>query len=268
MNGNKIRICAIGWVVALSVQFAAAQAAPEAAKICNMTEAARLVGAAYAWSGDCQDGLPSGRGVATFPEGRLFVGDMAAGLYQGTGTLTLPNGERYTGEFAAGRFEGKGVYTFRNGDRYVGEFREGVPHGSGVFRIEGDTERYLVDYENGERTRFEVDAGAAALVNEPVLTGVRPEMLGRVAKVQAYIQRTLGLLPVFTSGYRDAVKNAAVGGVLGSLHMAGRAVDLVADGITPAQEELVAVFARQQGLWSLWHGEGENHHLHLQWNEE
>ena len=268
MDRSKSFLFAICWFVALSVNFSLALAAPETVKLCNMKEAARLTGAEYAWSGDCQEGLPAGRGVATFSEGRLFVGDMVAGLFQGTGTLTLPNGERYTGEFVAGRFEGKGVYTFRNGDRYVGEFRDGVPHGSGVFRIDGDAERYLVDYTNGERTRFEVDVGAAALVNEPALTGVRPEMLGRVAKVQAYIQRTLGLLPVYTSGYRDAVKNAAVGGVLDSLHMAGRAVDLVADGITPSQEDLVAVFARQQGLWSLWHGEGENHHLHLQWNEE
>ena len=233
-----------------------------------MAAAVQAMGVSYVWSGDCQEGLPSGRGVATFPDGRLFVGDLEAGLFQGTGTLTLQNGERYTGEFAAGRFEGRGVYTFLNGDRYVGEFRDGLPHGSGVFRIEGDSERYLAEYENGKQTRLEVDAGAASLVNEPALVGVRPEVLGRVAKVQAYMQRTLGLLPIYTSGFRDAAKNAAVGGVLDSLHMAGRAVDLVVDGITSPQEELVAVFARQQGLWSLWHGTGENHHLHLQWNEE
>ena len=239
-----------------------------AAPVCDMKAAAQVMGTAYVWSGECQDGLPSGRGTATFAEGRIFFGDMAAGLFQGTGTLTLANGERYTGDFAAGAFEGRGVYTFNNGDRYVGEFHDGVPHGSGVFRIEGDSERYLVDYANGERTRFEVDTGASLLVSEPVLTGVRTEVLRRVAKVQAFIQRSLGLLPVFTSGYRDAAKNEAVGGVLNSLHMQGRAVDLIAEGITPAQEEQVAVFARQQGLWSLWHGEGENHHLHLQWNEE
>lgn len=181
-----------------------------------MTEAARVMGVSYTWNGDCLDGLPSGRGMATFQNGRLFVGDLEAGLFHGKGTLTLANGERYTGEFAAGRFEGKGVYTFQNGDRYVGEFRDGMPHGSGVFRIDGDSERYLAEYENGKQTRLEVDAGAASLLNEPALTGVRPEVLGRVAKVQAYIQRALDLLPVYTSGFRDAAKNAAVGGVLDS----------------------------------------------------
>ena len=60
----------------------------------------------------------------------------------------------------------------------------------------------------------------------------------------------------------------AVGGVLHSLHLSGRAVDLVVDGITASQEELVAAYADQQGLWALWHGEGDNYHLHLQWNEE
>ncbi|MBP2665863.1 MAG: putative protein in bacteria [Firmicutes bacterium] len=257
------------WIFAIllmktNVGASAALSAP----LCDAKAAAQVMGAAFSWDGDCRDGLPEGRGAATFPDGRLFFGDMAAGLFQGTGTLTLPGGERYTGEFAAGRFHGQGVYTFSNGDRYVGEFREGVFHGSGVFRKPGDEERYLVEYENGEQTKFEVDAGASALVNEPALVGVRSEVLRRVAKVQAYTQRTLGLMPIYTSGYRNAAKNAAVGGVLDSLHMQGKAVDLVVDGIVAEQEERIAAFARQQGLWALWHGVGDNHHLHLQWDEE
>jgi len=232
-----------------------------------MKAAASVLGTAYVWSGECStDGLPSGRSAATFPDGRMFFGDMVDGLFQGSGTLTLPGGERYTGEFAAGRFHGQGVYNFANGDRYVGEFREGIFHGHGVFRKTGDEERYLVEYENGQQTRFEIDMGAS-LVNEPVLSGVRPEVLRRVAKVQAFIQRTFGLLSTYTSGYRDAAKNAAVGGVLDSMHMVGRAVDLVVDSITPEQEERIADYARQQGLWALWHGAGDNHHLHLQWDE-
>jgi hypothetical protein len=233
-----------------------------------MKAAAKVLGAEYAWRGDCLDALPEGRGVATFGDGRLFAGDMAAGLFQGSGTLTLPGGERYTGDFTAGKFDGLGVFTFTNGDRYVGAFRVGILHGSGVFRKNGDYERYLVDYENGEQTHFELDVGAAALVNEPVLAGVRPEMLRRVAKVQAYIQRTLGLAPTYTSGYRDAARNAAVGGVLDSLHMLGKAADLVVAGLPAELEERIAAFAGQQGLWALWHGTGDNHHLHLQWDGE
>ena len=261
--GIVLSICYDVLIVNTGLVFAA-----EVAPFCDAKAAAQVMGAAFVWSGECRDGLPEGRGTATFSGGRLFFGDMVAGLFQGTGTLTLPGGERYTGEFASGRFQGQGVYTFANGDRYVGEFQAGVFNGSGVFRKQGDAERYLVEYENGEQTKFEVDVGAAALVAEPVLNGVRSELLRRVAKVQGYILHTLGLTPVYTSGYRDAAKNAAVGGVLDSLHMTGRAVDLVVTGCVPEQEERIAAFAAQQGLWALWHGAGEDHHLHLQWDEE
>jgi len=60
----------------------------------------------FNWSGAFRNGLPEGRGVATFDDGRLFAGEMAAGLFTGNGTLTLPGGERYTGGFAAGQFQG------------------------------------------------------------------------------------------------------------------------------------------------------------------
>ena len=223
---------------------------------------------AFTWSGDHRDGLPIGRGVATFTDGRIFAGEMAAGLFTGNGTLTLPGGERYTGEFVAGQFQGQGVYTFANGDRYVGEFQAGLMHGTGIFRLMGNAERYRVEYVNGERVKFEVEVQAVALLQEPVLDGVIPAVLRRVAKVNQYIKGSLGLRPTYTSGFRDATNNGEVGGVLHSLHLSGRAVDLVVDGITAPQEELVAVFAEQQGLWALWHGEGDNHHLHLQWNEE
>lgn len=235
---------------------------------CNLLAASQLLGAAYSWSENCIDGLPSGRGVATFADGRVYSGEMLTGRFVGKGTLSLPDGTRYTGEFVDGKYQGQGVFTFANGDRYIGGFEAGEMHGAGLFRPAGSDERYQVEYANGERVRFELEVQAAVLLQDPVLIGIAPEMLRRVAKVDAYIRRTLGLQPSYSSGLRSETKNQAVGGVLHSLHLQGRAVDLVAPGITPAQEALVVSVANQQGLGALWHGVGENYHLHLQLADE
>ncbi len=222
----------------------------------------------YLWSGGLQDGLPMGQGVATFADGRLYVGEMLAGILFGKGTLSLPDGTRYTGEFADGKYQGMGVYTFANGDRYIGGFQAGVMHGTGLFRPAGSEERYQVEYVNGERIGYAVEVQAASLLHEPLMVGIDPVMLRKVAKVHYYIQHTIGLKATYTSGLRDPVRNKEVGGVLNSLHMQGRAVDLVVSGITPSQEALIVDFAIQQGLGALWHGLGDNYHLHLQLNEE
>ena len=242
----------------------AAAAGSTDSPLCDMQAAARVMGAAFSWEGTCRDGLPAGRGLARFVDGRVYAGEMAAGLFEGKGTLNLPGGARYTGEFARGVFQGQGVYTFANGDRYVGGFEAGLMHGTGIYRQAGGTERYQVEYVRGEQVRFELEAPAVALLDEPVLSGVIAPALRRLAKVHHYILHTLGLTPTYTSGYRDPVKNSAVGGALHSRHLMGRAVDLVVAGITPEQERMVAEYAADQGLWALWHGENDNYHLHLQ----
>lgn len=246
----------------------AAVIAQEQGAMCNMQEAARLLDSAYFWNGECQNGLPHGYGMATFADGRLFTGTMQSGLFSGSGTIVLKGGDRYTGSFADGKFQGQGVYSFVTGDRYVGEFVEGLMHGRGIFRPVGSEERYLVEYANGERISFSVEVQAVSLLSEPVLSGIHPELLRRMAKLHFYMQRTLGLNVKYTSGLRDTVKNSEVGGILDSFHLQGRAVDLVVPGITKAQEALVISFANQQGLGALWHGTGDIFHLHLQMESE
>ena len=218
----------------------------------------------FSWNGERRDGLPEGRGVATFADGRVYAGEMSAGAFAGKGTLTLPDGNRYTGEFVAGKYQGQGVYTFANGDRYIGEFDGGMLHGTGIYRPSGVEERYQVEYVNGKQIRFELEVQAAELKQEAALVGVRPEMFRRVAKVDSYLRRILRLQPIYTSGLRDETKNQVVGGALHSFHLQGKAVDLVVSGITVAQEALVVQFANQQGLGALWHGVGDNYHLHMQ----
>jgi hypothetical protein len=230
--------------------------------------AASPVAESFSWSGERQGGLPEGRGIATFADGRVYAGEMAVGLFIGKGTLSLPDGIRYTGDFVEGKFQGQGVYTFANGDRYIGEFDGGKLHGAGIYRPVGAEERYRVEYVNGTRVRFELEVQAAELKQEAALSGVIPEMLRRVARLDTYIRRTLQLQPTYTSGLRDETKNLVAGGVLHSFHLQGKAVDLVVPGITSVQETLVVRFANQQGLGALWHGVGDNYHLHLQLADE
>ena len=125
-----------------------------------------------------------------------------------------------------------------------------------------------MEYVNGKQVRFELEVQAVELKQEAALYGVRPEMLRRLSKVDSYIRRTLRLQPTYTSGLRDETKNQVVGGALHSFHLQGKAVDLVVPGITMAQEALVVQFANQQGLGALWHGVGDNYHLHLQLTDE
>jgi len=258
-------LCCVVWIILL-ISGNAIDALPVQAQgtMCNMQAAARLLESDYSWNGECQKDLPHGYGIATFADGRLFAGTMEAGLFSGSGTIVLKSGDRYTGSFANGKFQGQGVYSFVTGDRYVGEFVEGEMHGTGVYRPAGSNDRYQVEYVQGKQISFVLEVQAASLLGEPIMKGLSPTMLSRVAIVDAYIRRSLGLKPTYTSGLRDVTQNNAVGGELHSKHLLGRAVDLVVSGITPVQEALVITFANQQGLGALWHGTGENYHLHLQ----
>lgn len=96
------------------------------------------------------------------------------------------------------------------------------------------------------------------------MADLTPETKTMAQQFAYFIQKGFGTNPTFTSGYRTPEHNASVGGVPNSLHTAGRALDLVIPGLPPEQEELIAHMARRLGFSEvLWHGDGDNHHLHL-----
>ena len=59
------------------------------------------------------------------------------------------------------------------------------------------------------------------------------------------IRTTVGKPVIVTSGYRSPSRNTAVGGVVGSLHVSGRAADIKVAGVSP---RTVAEVARQCGF--------------------
>ena len=99
------------------------------------------------WSGQCADGLATGRGTAQWFE-------------KGKPTL------RFDGSFSQGLLEGKGKMAGADGDSYEGDYKGGLRHGHGVY-VSGAGERFDGEYLNNRRM-------AAASTSAPVNPQVAP----------------------------------------------------------------------------------------------
>ena len=97
--------------------------------------------------GAYQNGLRSGEGTYTWPDGRRYAGSFRDGLPNGRGTYTLPNGEKYVGEFQDNK-RTQGTYTWRDGRQYVGTFRDDKPDGTGTYTWP-DGKKYVGDFRGG-----------------------------------------------------------------------------------------------------------------------
>lgn len=89
------------------------------------------------YEGDFQEWIPHGRGVMKFPDSRRFEGEFAAGEMQG-GALYLPGGERFDGPLVAGLPEGNGRVLKPNGDAYDAIFKAGQPVGVASYSFGGE----------------------------------------------------------------------------------------------------------------------------------
>ena len=106
--------------------------------------------AGHKFEGEFANGLRTGYGKMTYPNGDVFIGDFDEdSAYFGTFYFKSPKfeGDVYEGEFQDGTFNGKGVYKYLSknhtvsGDVYKGEFKDGKRHGMGVYHyVDGATE--------------------------------------------------------------------------------------------------------------------------------
>ena len=71
------------------------------------------------YKGEIKNGMPNGRGVYTYPDGRKYVGQWKDGILNGRGTYTSPLRCKYVGDFKDGKFHGQGRYIYPDGERYV-----------------------------------------------------------------------------------------------------------------------------------------------------
>jgi hypothetical protein len=132
---------------------------------CRLFDANAKSGDSVGWSGDCEAGLASGTGTATFMHGdkqfESFTGMFASGMaLDGPVTVSWGDGWRFDGNEVAGQFSGPGVLVNAAKDRFDGLWAAGKMNGQGIL-IRADGQRYdgawKDDLPNGPGTLTRTD---------------------------------------------------------------------------------------------------------------
>ena len=123
-----------------------------------------------AWTGDCEDGLATGLGTATFYRGdkevESFTADFLHGMVVDGHVITRwGNGWSYDGDSSHGRFNGGGVLINDRQDQYLGVWTDGKLNGFGLLD-RADGSRYAGEWKNdlpnGEGELRRADGSLAA----------------------------------------------------------------------------------------------------------
>jgi len=83
----------------------------------------------FDYYGTVSNGLPDGKGKATYYNGAKYEGEYKNGLREGHGIWTFADSSIYEGEFKNNSFDGHGKWTFASGDIYEGEFKNNYFNG-------------------------------------------------------------------------------------------------------------------------------------------
>lgn len=103
------------------------------------------------YRGEATAGVPDGRGILEFADGRTHEGIFVDGRMQGEAEINWPDGARYRGPVKDGEPHGLGTWRNSDGDRYTGEYVNGKRHGWGEYRA-ADRSRYVGGFEAGRRS--------------------------------------------------------------------------------------------------------------------
>ena len=79
-----------------------------------------------------------------------YKGSVVNGLFSGQGSLTNPNGDKYIGQFKDGKVTGQGTFTWTNGDEYNGNWKDGKRNGQGTF-TSSNGNKYNGNWKNDKR---------------------------------------------------------------------------------------------------------------------
>jgi hypothetical protein len=191
-NALLVVVSAIYMMIGMHAQAATHWLAVEGSNCKAWSDEALKPGEVIRWSGGCEDGRLSGKGVLEvtasgkrqlYFEGAMrggkahgegvaesqdesgktrYTGGFANGLFDGFGLLELADGSRYEGGFKADQPDGYGLYQGADGSRYQGDLSAGVPQGEG-FEVTADGAAYHGGFSAGARhgqgTLLFVDGG-------------------------------------------------------------------------------------------------------------
>lgn len=88
----------------------------------------------YAYNGEFEEGVKSGKGVMIWGDGRQFRGQFIEDKLHGEGSMTWPDGSRYIGQYENNQKHGTGIFFFKeDGRQHQGQWRNGKRHGKGVY---------------------------------------------------------------------------------------------------------------------------------------
>ena len=150
---------------------------------CAVFDIERTPASRATWSGDCLQGMATGRGIAVFTradqmqetvsatfvngraqdgrasikwsDGAHYEGEISSGMPDGAGVLTRSNGDRFEGSWKQGSLNGRASVVWANGDRFDGDFVAGRADGHGI-QTWANGDRYdgtwLNDLPNGTGT--------------------------------------------------------------------------------------------------------------------
>jgi hypothetical protein len=110
---------------------------------CRVWSREPRAGGTVRWTGDCPQGIASGRGSVEWrwdgprgPQLSTAAGTFVEGRLEGDAKVLFANGAHYEGEWHDGRPEGAGIFISLKRLRFAGHFRNGIPEGYGELQDE------------------------------------------------------------------------------------------------------------------------------------
>ena len=104
------------------------------------------------WTGECKDGLISGKGILKYKNGPVVKGFVKKGYLDGEAEILFSNGTTYKGGMKKNLFSGHGCMTYPDKTKYCGEFAKNMKNGKGTIYYT-DGKRFIGFFKNEQAVK-------------------------------------------------------------------------------------------------------------------